>query len=96
MWVCVCVCFTDMVMFPCKLILSSLLTTTSTDEGGPNVLVQQLIVEPIDHSPFTLDLTGKDTMSSVQLARAKIYPVVGSHVYECVRILVISKGTSPS
>jgi Rho GDP-dissociation inhibitor len=33
-------------------------TTDVKDEGGANVLVQQLILEPIDHAAFTLDLNG--------------------------------------
>ena len=30
----------------------------SADEGGPNVIVQQLVLEPVGHDSFTLDLTG--------------------------------------
>ena len=33
----------------------------STDEGGPNVIVQQLVVEPVDHASITLDLTGNSS-----------------------------------
>ena len=31
----------------------------SADEGGPNVIVQQLVLEPVGHDSFTLDLTGQ-------------------------------------
>ena len=38
-----------------------------SDEGGPNVIVQQLIVEPTGHEPFMLDLTGKrDVYTTLQ------------------------------
>jgi Rho GDP-dissociation inhibitor len=43
-------------------------TTDVKDEGGANVLVQQLILEPTDHAAFTLDLNG-------DLAKLKDSPI---------------------
>ena len=39
--------------------------TSLPDEGGANVIVQQLIVEPKDHESFTLELTGKEYTSTL-------------------------------